>query len=74
MKVDGSFKSKIVDTHYINLHIGKNFKESLFVGTFENKVTTGIDIIIGMDIINKGDLIIGHHDGKTQFCFQLYSK
>ena len=74
MKVDGSFKSKVVDTHYINLYIGKDFKESLFVGTFENKVTTCIDVIIGMDIINKGDLIIGHYDGKTHFSFQIYSK
>ena len=34
----------------------------------------GIDILIGMDIISKGDFAISNYDGKTQFSFRLPSQ
>ena len=34
----------------------------------------GIDILIGMDIISKGDFAISNYNGKTQFSFRLPSQ
>ena len=34
----------------------------------------GIDILIGMDIISKGDFAISNFNGKTQFSFRIPSK
>ena len=32
-----------------------------------------VDVLIGMDIINRGDFIIGNCDGKTTFLFRMPS-
>jgi len=34
---------------------------------------TGFDILIGMDIINKGDFAISNRNGKTMFSFRYPS-
>ena len=34
----------------------------------------GIDVLIGMDIISKGDFAISNYDEKTQFSFRLPSQ
>ena len=34
----------------------------------------GIDVLIGMDIISKGDFAISNYNGKTQFTFRLPSQ
>lgn len=34
----------------------------------------GIDVLIGMDIINLGDFVISNYDGKTHFSFQIPSQ
>ena len=34
----------------------------------------GIDVLIGMDIISKGDFAISNYNGKTQFSFRLPSQ
>nr|DAU18226.1 MAG TPA: retropepsin-like protein [Bacteriophage sp.] len=34
----------------------------------------GIDILIGMDVITKGDFAISNYNGKTQFSFRLPSQ
>lgn len=36
-------------------------------------VLVGCDLLIGMDIINKGDFAITHKDGKTTFSFRFPS-
>ncbi len=41
----------------------------------ESKIgAQGIDVLIGMDIISKGDFSISNFDGKTQFSFRLPSQ
>lgn len=37
------------------------------------KIVGGVDILIGMDIINKGDLAISNLNGKTVFSFRMPS-
>ena len=34
----------------------------------------GIDVLIGMDIISKGDFAVSNYNGKTQFSFRLPSQ
>lgn len=34
----------------------------------------GIDVLIGMDIISKGDFAISNYNGKTQFSFRIPSQ
>jgi len=33
-------------------------------------LTEGLDMLIGMDIINKGDFALTHNDGKTLFSYR----
>lgn len=41
----------------------------------ESKIgAQGIDILIGMDIISKGDFAISNYNGSTQFTFRIPSK
>ena len=34
----------------------------------------GIDVLIGMDVISKGDFAISYYNGKTQFSFRIPSQ
>ena len=34
---------------------------------------TGIDVLIGMDIINRGDFAVSNRNGKTMFSFRIPS-
>lgn len=34
----------------------------------------GIDVLIGMDVISKGDFAISNYNGKTQFSFRIPSQ
>lgn len=63
--------SSTVPVHYVNILLPNN------VGVWAVKVTecalSGTDVLIGMDIIQKGDFAITHKDGNTTFSFQMPS-
>jgi len=47
------------------------------VGVSQLRVTQGIingaDVLIGMDVITKGDFALSNFQGKTTFCFRIPS-
>jgi thiol-disulfide isomerase/thioredoxin len=61
----------IVNTYLINILLPNN------VGVHSLRVTEGIlngsDVLIGMDIIARGDFAISNSNGKTKFTFQIPS-
>ena len=40
----------------------------------EGKLPKGMDVVIGMDIITRGDFAVTNQDGKTMFSFRIPSK
>jgi predicted aspartyl protease len=61
----------LVDTYAINLFL-PNQVAFPFVTVSEGKLT-GFDLLIGMDIITKGDFSISNVGGKTNFTFRVPS-
>ena len=59
----------IVYTYLINIILPNNMGTYL-LEVMECKLT-GIDVLIGMDIISKGDFCITSPQGKTKFSFQV---
>jgi predicted aspartyl protease len=60
-----------VSTYYVNIFLpNKAGIHSLRVT--EGKIN-GADVLIGMDIISRGDFAVCHRDGKTKFSFQIPS-
>lgn len=81
---------KLVPTGYIPMHTpsGQNIAKTYLVDvTLPNDVhisnlkvcdskigDQGIGMLIGMDIINKGDFAVSNHQGKTVFSFRMPSE
>ena len=64
-------ESKDVPIYYANILLYNNVHiENLRVGLFDAK---GIDVIIGMDIINRGDFAVSNRKGATSFSFRIPS-
>ena len=61
--------SNIVNTYHVNILLPNN------VGLHSVRVTEGVlhgaDVLIGMDVITKGDFAISNCEGKTCFTFQI---
>lgn len=57
--------------YYVNILL-PNGIEIKNVGVSEG-VLDGFDLLIGMDVINLGDFVLTHRDGKTVFSFQIPS-
>jgi len=61
--------SKITETFEIDLYISdKLFFKNITVNL--GKICTGIDCLLGMDIIGTGDLSLTHHNGSTCMSFR----
>jgi hypothetical protein len=71
VKVFHADGQSIVDTYFVNILLPNN------VGFSTLRVTEGklndTDVLIGMDIISKGDFVVTSSQGKTKFSFQLPS-
>lgn len=67
----GQTGKDMCDAFMVNVRLPNN------VGVFNLKVTqmnlTGVDVLIGMDVISKGDFAITHKEGKTTFTFRMPS-
>ena len=61
----------IVNVYAINIFLPNHVAFS-FVTVTEGKLN-GFDMLIGMDIISKGDFVLSNHDGKTSFSFRVPS-
>lgn len=61
----------LTNEYLINVHLPNNVGIA-FVRATEGTLN-GFDVLVGMDIISKGDLAITHKDGKTAFSFQMPS-
>lgn len=57
--------------YMINVYLPNNVGIA-FVHATEGALN-GFDVLVGMDIISKGDLAITHKNGKTTFSFQMPS-
>ena len=66
--------SKVVDTYLIDI-ILPNDVEVLDVQVCGSDIgNQGLDLLIGMDIITKGDFAVSNYEGKTCFTFRTPSK
>ena len=63
--------SVYVDTHFVNIYL-PNRVAFRFLKVLECGLN-GVDILIGMDVISKGDFAIGNVGGKTTFSFRFPS-
>lgn len=63
--------STIMNTYLVNVFLPSNVGIHSVVVTEGN--LTGMDVLIGMDIINQGDFSISNFDGKTVCSFQVPS-
>jgi len=61
----------IVDTYSVNILLPNDITFSALKVT--EGVLSGVDVLIGMDIILKGDLAVTKSQGKTKFTFQIPS-
>ncbi len=62
----------LTNTYMVNI-ILLNGIQVYNVKVSEGKLPQGIDMLIGMDIINLGDFVITHRNGGTIFSFQIPS-
>lgn len=65
--------SKIVDTFLVDLELPNNILLKDVVVCETEIGNQGIDLLIGMDIINKGDFSVSNYLGKTYFSFSIPS-
>lgn len=65
--------NKDVDTYLVDIELpnGVNVDSIEVCETEIGK--QGIDLLVGMDIINKGDFSVSNHNGKTVFTFSIPS-
>jgi len=61
----------IVNTYSVNILLPNDITFSALKVT--EAVLSGVDVLIGMDIILKGDLAVTTSQGKTKFTFQIPS-
>lgn len=61
----------VVNTYLVNLYLPNSVAFPCIAVT-EGKLT-GIDILIGMDVITQGDFSITNHNGNTFFSFRIPS-
>lgn len=61
----------VVDVYYVNIFLPNQVGFS-FIKVTEGKLT-GADVLIGMDIISKGDFAISNFNEKTTFTFRVPS-
>jgi predicted aspartyl protease len=63
--------SSFVPVYFVNLGLPNRVR---FVGIRVSQgVLPGCDVLIGMDIINKGDFAVTNRDGASVFSFQMPS-
>lgn len=61
--------SAVTFGYYIDLYLPNNLKiDNLLVMEAD---PYGCDMLIGMDVITKGDLMVNNSDGKTSFTFRV---
>lgn len=72
-EVQSTFSSEIKNTHCLDLVL--NHEVLIPIEASESNIIkkTGIDLIIGMEIIYRGDFAISTHDGVTCFSFRVPS-
>lgn len=61
----------VVNEYMINVMLPNNVGFA-YIHVTEGKLN-GFDMLIGMDIITRGDFAVTHRDGKTKFSFQMPS-
>lgn len=64
----------IMNQYMVNLILNNEVRFRNWVVMDSEIGNQGIDVLIGMDIISKGDFAISNYDGKTQFSFRLPSQ
>lgn len=69
----GVFKSKRVNTYYALLALSQALSVPILPSEFPVQPVAGVDCIIGMDVISKGDFTISNYKGRTRFCFRIPS-
>lgn len=63
----------VVPTHLISMMLPSGVGFASVVAT-EGVLTGGVDILIGMDVMNRGDFAVSNLDGETSFSFRMPSK
>lgn len=73
-EVQSTFSSEIKNAHCLNLIL--NHEVSVPIEASESDIIkkTGIDLIIGMEVIYRGDFAISNYDGVICFSFRAPSK
>lgn len=70
-KINHANGSSIVNKYVINLFL-PNQVAFKFIQVTEG-ILSGFDVLIGMDIMNRGDFAISNYNGKTTFTFRVPS-
>ena len=73
-KVDSTNHSQILDSCNILMLINDTIAFPVKAMVVDNIHNTGIDLLIGMDIISQGDFVISTYEGTTCFSFRVPSK
>ena len=70
VKVHGISGPELAEVYLVNIFLPN---QVVFPRTWVTKAKSimGADVLIGMDIISKGDFAVTHPDGKTQFTFRV---
>ena len=71
-KVCTASGEKITNTYLVNILL-LNRVEVYQVKVTEGEISGQVDVLIGMDIINKGDFAVTNKNGKTVFSFRIPS-
>lgn len=66
--------NKIVNTYLLDIILPNNVKIQDVEVCDSDIGNQGIDLLIGMDIISKGDFAVSNYNGKTVFSFRFPSK
>ena len=72
-KINHAGGTSLVNTFLIDLILPNKVKITQ-VGVTESKLSHGIDLLIGMDIITFGDFAVTNFNNKTCFSFRMPSK
>ena len=70
LQVFGVHGAEMVNTYLVNLHLPNNVVFRNWRVT-EGKLSDDVDVVIGMDVIVRGDFAVTNKDGLTVFTFRI---